>query len=191
MLHKILVVVDAQKDFIDGALANPVAQERVQNIVEKIKNFDGDYIFVTRDTHQSDYMSTKEGEKLPIIHCVENTPGWELNEDVAKALEAKTGISMHYINKPTFGSNILVNEISWLKGPLNIEIVGFCTDICVVSNALLIKSKVYDRANITVDASCCAGVTPETHIAALETMSKCQINVTNMEKVKINLVPAE
>ena len=190
MKNKILVVVDAQNDFIDGALANPVAQERVPNIVEKIKKFDGQHIFVTRDTHADNYLATNEGKNLPFVHCVNGTPGWEINADVQKALN-ETKVSVTYVNKPTFGSNVLASEIGWLQGELEIELVGFCTDICVVSNALLIKAKVYDRAEVTVDASCCAGVTPETHIAALETMKKCQIGVTNMEDVAIKLVPAE
>ena len=188
MKTKILVVVDAQKDFIDGALANPVAQERVKNIVEKIKNFDGQYIFATRDTHSDNYMETNEGKNLPVVHCVNGTSGWELNPDVQKALN-ESKVSVTYVNKPTFGSNTLASEIGWLQGELEIELVGFCTDICVVSNALLIKAKVYDRAELTVDASCCAGVTPETHVAALETMKKCHINVVNMENVAIKLVP--
>ena len=187
---RILVVVDAQNDFITGSLANPVAQERVKNIVEKIKNFDGDYIFATRDTHADDYMESREGKALPFVHCVNGTPGWEINPDVQKVLD-ESKVHVNYVNKPTFGSNVLASEIGWIQGELEIELVGFCTDICVVSNALLIKAKVYDRADITVDASCCAGVTPETHIAALETMKRCQIAVTNMENDVIKLVPAE
>ena len=196
MKHHILIVVDVQNDFIDGSLANPVAQERVKNIVEKIKKFDGDCIFVTRDTHGSDYLETNEGKNLPFVHCVRDTDGWYLNKDVADALIDKSvnderPCTVQYINKPTFGSTELAARVASIQGELEIEFVGFCTDICVVSNALLVKATVFNRANITVDASCCAGVTPETHIAALETMKKCQIGVTNMEDVAIKLIPAE
>jgi nicotinamidase-related amidase len=194
MKHKILVVVDAQNDFIDGSLANPVAQERVPNIVKKIEDFDGEYIFVTRDTHGEDYLQTNEGKNLPFVHCVKGTDGWHINSKIGNALldaDVRERCRVEYVNKPTFGSYKLSSLIAGIDGDLEIEIVGFCTDICVISNALLIKAKVYDRADVTVDASCCAGVTPETHIAALEAMKKCQIGVTNMENVAIKLVPAE
>lgn len=182
MKHKILIVVDAQNDFIDGSLANPVAQERIPNLVSKIQNFDGDYIFVTRDTHTNNYLSTQEGQKLPVVHCVRGTDGWNINPKVGNALidaDVREKCKVEYVDKPTFGSDKLAHMISEIKGDLDIEIIGFCTDICVVSNAMLIKTEVYDRADITVDASCCAGVTPETHTAALETMKMCQINVIN------------
>ena len=182
MKHKILIVVDAQNDFIDGSLANPVAQKRVGNIAKKISEFKGDFIYVTRDTHEENYLKTKEGEKLPVVHCVKGTEGWLLNKEVSEALihhDVGETQTVMYLNKPTFGSTELAKSIKKLDGELDIEIVGFCTDICVVSNALLIKAAVYDRATITVDASCCAGVTPESHNAALLTMKMCQINVVN------------
>ena len=180
MKHKILVVVDAQNDFIDGSLANKEAQERVGNIAKKIDDFDGDLIFVTRDTHDANYLETNEGKKLPVVHCVKDTEGWLINRGVSEALMKKDLSESNvvtYVNKPTFGSPELANQIRKLDGDLEVELVGFCTDICVVSNALLIKSAVYDRARVVVDASCCAGVTPESHKAALTTMKMCQIDV--------------
>ena len=180
MKHKILVVVDVQNDFITGSLGSKEAQDKVVNIVNKIKHFDGDYIFVTRDTHNEDYLDTKEGKELPTVHCLESTPGWMLPSEVSKLLmdyDVQEKCQIFYINKPTFGSAALGEEIAAIRGDLEIEIIGFCTDICVVSNALIIKANVYDRADITVDSTCCAGTSPEAHYAALLTMKKCQINV--------------
>ena len=180
MNHKLLIVVDVQNDFIDGSLANPVAQERIGNIVERIKNFKGDAILVTRDTHGPEYLATNEGKKLPFVHCVKNTEGWYINKDVAAALHEKElseSCMVRYFDKPTFGSEELMKAVKEYDGKLEIEFVGFCTDICVVSNALLVKAAVYDRADISVIENCCAGVTPGLHEAALNTMASCQINV--------------
>jgi len=194
---KILICIDVQNDFITGALRNEEAIKKVPNIVEKINSFDGDAIFYTMDSHYENYLQTKEGQKLPFTHCVKRTEGWEIEPTVMTALEnAKDrGISVLEIHKPTFGSFDLVHAVSAVgfdeTNDLDIEFVGFCTDICVVSNALMVKAAFYDRADITVDAACCAGVTPETHVAALETMKKCQIDVTNMENLAIKLVPVE
>ena len=173
-MRKILVIVDMQNDFIDGALGSDDAVAIVDNVVEKIKTFDGE-IYATYDTHYgSIYMDTREGKYLPVPHCIQYTNGWLLNEKVQKALDEK-GYTKVY--KPTFGSVTLVEK---LKGcdQMNTEvtIVGVCTDICVVSNALLLKAH-YPEMDIIVDASCCAGVTPEKHKAALETMKSCQIDV--------------
>jgi len=182
---KILIIIDAQNDFIDGSLRNEEAIKAVPNIVNKIKNFDGDYILVTMDTHESNYLETNEGKKLPVVHCVKGTKGWQLQEDIKKVLiefDAKEGKNVMYFHKPTFGSQEMAEFLDLdeaFEGNLDIEYVGFCTDICVVSNVLMEKAILYDRANITVDASCCAGVTPEKHKAALETMKSCQINVIN------------
>lgn len=184
---KILVVVDVQNDFIDGSLRNEDAIKTVPNIVKKINEFNGDLILVTMDTHGEDYLKTNEGIKLPVEHCIKGTKGWELNEDVKKAINLAEGRNkgnrVVYFEKPTFGSETLSEFLNTAEicknGELDIEIIGFCTDICVVSNALLIKAAVYDRATITVDSSCCAGVTPETHNAAISTMKMCQINVIN------------
>lgn len=188
MNKNVLVVVDAQNDFIDGSLANVDAQAKISNIVNKINNFDGGYIFATRDTHDENYLSSKEGQALPIVHCLKDTNGWNINSLVAAALESaeQRGVNVSYINKKTFGSKNLCYTIRKnimlsgdVRGDIDIEIVGFCTDICVVSNALLLKEALYKTANITVDASCCAGLTPAKHAAALDVMKSCQINVIN------------
>ena len=173
-MKKVLVVVDMQNDFVDGALGTKEAVGIVENVVDKIKNFDGK-IFATLDTHDSNYMKTSEGKKLPVPHCIRLTNGWLLNEKVMNALSNK---DYKTIEKKTFGSTKLVNEIGKFKGidDIEIEFVGLCTDICVVSNALLLKAY-FPEVKMTVDASCCAGVTPESHKAALETMRMCQIDV--------------
>ena len=185
-MTKILVVVDVQNDFIDGSLRNEEAIKKIPNIVKKIEDFDGNYIFVTRDTHFQNYLESNEGKHLPVIHCVKGTDGWFINADVAKVLHERElkedGCIITYVNKPTFGSTDLVEKIKSIminlkETELDIEFIGFCTDICVVSNVLLCKSTFYETANISVDASCCAGVTPESHEAALTTMRMCQIDV--------------
>ena len=170
-MRKILVVIDMQKDFIDGSLGTAEAVAIVPNVVEKIKSYDTENIFATRDTHQTDYMSTQEGANLPVEHCIEGTPGWEINGDVAAALKGAK-----IINKPTFGSVELAQEIKKIadKEEIEIELVGLCTDICVASNALILKAFM-PEVKISVDPKCCAGVTPDKHNAALETMGSCQI----------------
>lgn len=181
-MKRILVLIDVQNDFIGGALRNEDAIAAVPNIVRKVKEFNGDYIFLTQDTHDNDYLSSKEGQKLPVVHCVDGTDGWAIEKSVAQAVNEKQHgdkMIVETLVKPTFGSLDLAREISKIQGDLEIEFVGFCTDICVVSNALLVKAEVYDRAKIAVDASCCAGVTPRTHKAALDTMRMCQIDVIN------------
>ena len=178
---KILVVVDCQVDFITGSLRNEEAIKKVPNIVKKINEFDGDAIFYTMDTHAENYMETNEGRKLPVVHCVKGTEGWEIEAGVKAALEdAKLrNIKVACVEKPTFGSYDLVEEIKRISlwSDLDIELVGFCTDICVVSNALLVKAAFYEKAKIAVVEDCCAGVTPETHFAACKTMQMCQIDV--------------
>lgn len=173
-MKKILVVVDMQKDFVDGALGTAEAVRIVGNVVKKINSFDGE-IIVTYDTHFENYLNTSEGEKLPVEHCIKGTAGWNLDSDVQSALEKR---KYRTVEKLTFGSVELpsvVGEIT--KGEeFSIELVGLCTDICVVSNALILKAS-YPEVPITVDSSCCAGVTPETHNSALTTMKMCQINV--------------
>ena len=174
-MRKILVVIDMQNDFIDGALGTKEAQSIVPKVVEKIKEYDPWNVYLTRDTHYENYLDTQEGRNLPVVHCVEGTDGWQLHPEVAEA----AGSAM-IVDKPTFGSNklagILMSERA--QEALEIEMVGVCTDICVVSNALLFKAAM-PEAPITVDASCCAGVTAERHKAALETMKACQIKVIN------------
>jgi len=173
-MQKILVVVDMQKDFVDGALGTAEAVAIVDNVAEKIENFDGD-IYVTYDTHLENYMDTSEGKNLPVPHCIKGTEGWKLNDKVQEALILK---KYEEIEKITFGS-VDLPEIIRKKYDVNdieIELVGLCTDICVVSNALLLKAN-FPEIMIKVDAACCAGVTPESHNAALVTMKMCQINV--------------
>lgn len=173
-MKKILVVVDMQNDFVDGSLGTKEAVSIVDNVVEKIAYFDGK-IFATLDTHHHDYMETSEGKKLPVSHCIRMTNGWLLNEKVMEALSDK---DYKTIEKKTFGSTRLVNDIRRVKSgdDIEIELVELCTDVCVVSNAILLKSN-FPEIKITVDASCCAGVTPESHKAALMTMKMCQIDV--------------
>ena len=182
---KVLIVIDCQNDFITGALRNEEAIKAVPNIVKKINEFDGDYILVTLDTHDENYLETNEGKMLPVTHCVKGTKGWQLNPDIKDALiyaDVYKNQNVMYFNKPTFGSTSMAEFMEFdeaFDGELDIEYVGFCTDICVISNVLMEKAVLYDRADITVDASCCAGVTPEKNKAALETMKSCQINVIN------------
>lgn len=185
-MKKVLVIVDCQNDFITGSLANEEAQKKVPNIVKKINEFDGDCIILTRDTHDEDYLATKEGEKLPVVHCVKDTWGWEIEKSVANAFTERindgTKVVGTIVDKPTFGSFDLIRSVDFILdayGDNDIEICGFCTDICVVSNALLLKAALYNKANITVDAACSAGVTIDSHNAALTTMSMCQINIVN------------
>ena len=173
-MKKILVVVDMQKDFVDGALGSKEAVAIVPNVVNKIKDFEGD-IFVTYDTHFENYMDTNEGKNLPVPHCIKGTDGWELNEEVAKALANRKYTP---VEKITFGSVDLPGLVGKAAGDeeFTVELVGLCSDICVVSNALLLKAN-FPEMNILVDAACCAGVTVESHEAALTTMKMCQIEV--------------
>ena len=173
-MKKFLIVVDMQKDFVDGALGTSEAQGIVKNVACKIEGFDGE-IIVTYDTHGEDYMQNAEGRKLPVPHCIKGTPGWQLDARVEAALDGK---KCTRIEKPTFGSVKLAHMLGKLAEgeDFTAEFIGLCTDICVVSNALLVKAA-YPEMELTVDASCCAGVTPATHQAALTTMRSCQINV--------------
>lgn len=169
-----LIVVDMQKDFVDGALGTKEAVAIVPNVMDKILGFEGQ-IFATLDTHAENYMQTAEGKKLPVPHCIKGTPGWMLDDQVAAALEQK---GYTPVEKVTFGSVLLPRLVYQAAAgePFTIEMVGLCTDICVVSNALMLKAN-FPEAEITVDSSCCAGVSPATHQAALETMRCCQINI--------------
>lgn len=176
---KILVVVDMQNDFITGSLGTPEAQAIVPNVKKKINDAvaNGDYIIYTRDTHDEDYLETNEGKKLPVEHCIHKTYGWGIRNELMIPADYE---NVKIIDKPTFGSERLVDYINLrdLNSEYNeIELVGLCTDICVVSNALMLKAAFYEDMEISVDATCCAGVTPESHEAALKTMEMCQINV--------------
>ena len=174
-VKKVLIVVDMQNDFVDGALGTAEALGIVDRVASRISEFEG-RIFATLDTHETNYLETAEGRKLPVPHCIRDTKGWLLNEKVLCALSDK---DYKTIEKPTFGSVCLVEEMRKLREEEEIEaeLMGLCTDICVISNALLLKAY-FPEMRISVDASCCAGVTPETHKAALETMKMCQIEVT-------------
>lgn len=175
---KLLIVVDMQNDFINGSLGTPEAQAIVLNVKNKIQSYinNNDEVIYTMDTHKSNYMSTQEGKYLPVLHCQEHSDGWKIHSEV-------DNINKPHISKPTFGYNgwhYLINQIGSKIGAAfdSIELIGLCTDICVVSNALILKAQ-FPEIPIYVDASCCAGVTPEKHKAALETMRSCQIIVTN------------
>lgn len=172
-MRDLLIVIDMQNDFIDGALGTPEAELIVPSVVEEIGKYKTSDIFLTRDTHQSEYLTTREGKHLPVEHCIQGTHGWELREEVAKAAEG--GI---IIDKPTFGSTILLEEVLRIarEEEITITLIGLCTDICVVSNALLLKASLYETP-IRVIEHCCAGVTPETHNAAIATMKMCQIDI--------------
>ena len=173
-MKRFLVVVDTQKDFVDGALGSGDAVAIVPSVVEKIKSFDGE-IFVTLDTHFDNYPETAESRKLPVPHCIKGTEGWQLDKNVTCALSDREYTA---VEKPTFGSLELPRliEASADGDDFSIEIIGLCTDICVVSNALVLKAN-FPEIPISVDSACCAGVTPQAHEAALATMRSCQIDV--------------
>lgn len=172
-MKNVLVVVDMQKDFIDGALGTKEAEAIVGNVVNKIKNFDGEIIF-TRDTHYDNYMDTQEGKKLPVKHCIKDSEGWE----ISKEIDNLRNDNMKVFDKPTFGSVELANYLSGNKELESVTLIGICTDICVISNAMLVKAFM-PEIKVIVDAACCAGVTPDTHNNALEAMKMCQIEVEN------------
>lgn len=169
-----LIVVDMQKDFVDGSLGSWEAREIVPRVADKILNFDGQ-IFATLDTHTQNYLQTAEGRSLPVPHCIKGTPGWMLDDEIAAALEQK---NVTKVEKLTFGSILLPRLLYQAANgePFTVELVGLCTDICVVSNALMLKAN-FPEMEISVDSACCAGVTPESHAAALTTMRSCQIRV--------------
>ena len=179
-MKRFLVVVDMQNDFIDMALGTKEAEAIVPAAVNKIRNFDGE-IFVTLDTHSENYMQTAEGRKLPVPHCIKGTEGWQLNREVRQALAGKRFTE---VEKNTFGSTALPKLLEQAAGGdmFSVELIGLCTDICVVSNALFIKAH-FPEYPIAVDASCCAGVTPAAHRAALSTMQSCQIDIKENENV--------
>lgn len=169
---KVLVVVDMQNDFISGTLGSKEASDILENVKEKIENYRQlDYpVIFTRDTHDVNYLESQEGKHLPVEHCIIHTPGWE----IASQLEVADS---KIINKPSFGSFELANYIKAEYPKAEIELIGLCTDICVISNAMILKAAL-PEAQIKVDASCCAGVTPESHNNALEAMKMCQITIS-------------
>lgn len=178
---KLLVVVDMQKDFIDGALGTEEAQKIVDNVVQKIRQYTeaGDRIVFTMDTHREDYMRTQEGRNLPVAHCIKGSSGWEICAKIRDAVDLS---QCKIYEKVTFGSEEYAND--WKKGVYadvdEVELVGLCTDICVISNAMLTKAFA-PEIPVKVDASCCAGVTPQSHQNALEAMKMCQIQITGTD----------
>ena len=171
-----LIVVDMQRDFIDGSLGTPEVQAIVPRVVEKILQFEGE-IFATLDTHAENYLQTAEGRHLPVPHCIKGTPGWMLQDEIAAALEQK---NCTRVEKVTFGSVMLPRLLyQAAQGqPFTLELVGLCTDICVISNAMVIKAAVPEMT-IQVDGSCRAGVTPKSHENALNAMKMCHINIVD------------
>ena len=176
-MQEILVVVDMQNDFIDGTLGTAEAVEIVPRVAEKIRTFSGK-VFFTRDTHETNYMETQEGKNLPVEHCIRDTKGWQISSALEDYCVEKP------VDKVTFGSvqlGILLKEENEKNPIQSITLVGLCTDICVISNALLLKAYL-PEIPIRVDAYCCAGVTPESHRTALAAMKPCQIEILNEEK---------
>lgn len=168
-----LIVVDMQKDFVDGALGSPEAVAIVPRVAEKLRGFSGKVIF-TRDTHEPNYLSTQEGKNLPIKHCIRDTEGWQ----VVKELSEFSRQALIF-DKPTFGSKALAEFLLKENSAQSLDsvtLVGLCTDICVISNAMLIKAFL-PEVTVFVEAACCAGVTPASHRNALEAMKMCQIQV--------------
>lgn len=174
-MRKLLLVIDMQNDFIDGALGTKEAAAIVGKVREKIRSYPPRDVIATLDTHGADYLQTQEGKLLPVEHCVRETSGWKIHRDLAPLLtEAKL------YEKPAFGSFRLAEDLKTLAETqeIELELVGLCTDICVISNALLLKAAL-PEVKISVDAACCAGVTPESHAAALTAMRSCQIEIKN------------
>ena len=170
-MSKVLVVVDMQNDFIDGALGTKEAVAIVPYVKEKIENFDG-IVLYTRDTHFEDYMNTQEGHNLPVPHCIKGTKGWEIREELDALRTTES------IDKVTFGSKDLVDVLKNIENIEEITFVGLCTDICVISNVMVTKA-FYPEIPLVVDAKCCAGVSVQTHLNALEALKVCQVKVVN------------
>lgn len=172
-MRKILIVIDMQNDFIDGSLGTKEAVGIVGNVVRKIKTYNEENVFATRDTHPENYLETQEGKYLPVEHCIKGTYGWQIRKEIAELIPES-----HIYDKPTFGSVKLARDIARMaeEEETEIELIGLCTDICVVSNALMMKAFM-PEVKISVDPACCAGVTPAKHEAALETMRSCQIQI--------------
>ena len=172
-MKKFLIVVDMQNDFVTGSLGSSEALDIMPKVVEKVKGWDGLMVF-TRDTHFSNYLETLEGQKLPVPHCIFQTEGWSIIDELKNVVHPSTFV----VDKLTFGLEHWRKTLGDFSVDAEFELCGLCTDICVVSNALALRM-FYPDAKITVDASCCAGVTPEKHAAALEVMKSCQIEVIN------------
>ena len=175
-MDKVLIIIDMQNDFIDGSLSNLEAQAIVERVAKLAAGWRG-RIFLTRDTHFDNYMTTQEGQKLPVPHCIKNTDGWRVNKLIDNAANNNPLAKVEYIDKPSFGAGTLIYDAIIKTGePCEITLCGTCTDICVVSNALILKS-FFPEVPMNVIADCCAGLTKEKHTAALDVMSSCQINI--------------
>ena len=170
-MKKLLIVVDMQEDFISGSLCTKEAQAIVPAVEKKITAFDGDVVY-TRDTHAEQYLDTAEGKKLPVVHCIKDTQGWQIHPEGQKAGDGKT---VAIIDKPTFGS-VELGDFAEAGQYDAIELIGLCTDICVISNALCLKARLWETP-IAVCKDCCAGVTPASHENALAAMAMCQIDI--------------
>lgn len=169
-MRKVLVVIDMQNDFIDGALGTKEAQVMLPRLVEKLEREEALLVF-TQDTHGADYLETQEGKNLPVPHCIKPEKGWEIAPSLKPFVEKAAAV----VEKPTFGSLELPKVIAGLE-PDAIELVGLCTDICVIANAMILKAA-FSEVPVSVDASCCAGVTPQSHENALQAMKMCQVVV--------------
>lgn len=177
-MRKFLIIIDAQIDFVNGALGTPEAEHVVKNICDKIESESWDEVYATQDTHEDNYLSTLEGRKLPIKHCIRGSAGWSLHPAISETLKT---IKYQVIQKGTFGTSKLARAIASQQtnrdeNDFKIEIVGFCTDICVISNALILR-EAFPNIQIAVDVACCAGTTLDAHKAAIEIMKSCHIDI--------------
>ena len=168
---RVLVIVDMQNDFIDGALGTAEARAILPALQKKLEEYRraGDTVLFTRDTHTAEYLSTQEGKNLPVSHCIRGTEGWQIHPSLDTA-------NCRIFDKPAFGSVELGRYIASLPRLEQVELAGVCTDICVISNAMLVKNR-FPELQVIVDAACCAGVMPETHMTALRAMDMCQIEI--------------
>ena len=192
-MKKILVVVDMQNDFIDGPLGTPEARDIVNNVCKKIREGEWNTVIRTMDSHNENlYLDSQEGKKLPVMHCIAKTDGWMMNKEVSYAIDCKcawNNIKCLPVVKSKFGSDALCNRIEpiYMYHGTEIHMVGVCTDTCVISNALLLKTY-FPEARIVVDASCCAGSTYAKHLMALEVMESCQIDIVNKPCAWLKLI---
>ncbi len=176
MARNVLAVIDMQNDFIDGALGTKEAEAIVDKVAAQIRDFDGEVVY-TRDTHSEGYLQTQEGKRLPVSHCIKGTEGWMIRPEVRQAFAGETRI----FDKPAFGSVELAGYLKNMPDLESVTLIGLCTDICVISNALVIKAFL-PEVTVKVNADCCAGVTPESHNNALEAMKMCQVEVVGDTK---------